>query len=130
VEEAVNWSEYFKGISKQCPWSYQAYTQGLIDITEYREILSLDTYEARIYIVDISNAELEQLAEQLDSNDDKNEWLFSYPGYGMFATPVKVLIQQDRKRLQDLRSKLDAYTQSQRWMEVRQQRPLSHQEKS
>jgi hypothetical protein len=42
-------------------------------------------------------------AQELDHGE--YEWLFSYPGYGEFATPVGVLIQQDRKVLNDLRTK-------------------------
>jgi hypothetical protein len=37
--------------------------------------------------------------------------LYSWPGYGKFATPVPVLIQQDHKQLQDLRDKLQVESQ-------------------
>ena len=60
-------------------------------------------YQARMYLVDLSDEELEKKAEELDHGE--YEWLFSYPGYGEFATPVSVLIQQDRKVLNDLRTK-------------------------
>jgi hypothetical protein len=46
---------------------------------------------------------VEALSAALDHGDD--EWLYSFPGYGPFATPVPVLIQQNRKELNDLRSK-------------------------
>jgi hypothetical protein len=59
-----------------------------------------------MYIVDLPDNIVEAMAEELDFNDQDCEWLFSYPGYGEFATPVKVLIQQNRKQLNDLRTHL------------------------
>jgi hypothetical protein len=46
------------------------------------------------------------LAKALDHGED--EWLFSYPKYGEYATPVKVLIQQNRARLSQLRTQLES----------------------
>jgi hypothetical protein len=57
-----------------------------------------------VYLIEASDQEVEALAVALDHGED--EWLFSYPGYGEFATPVSVLIQQNRKQLNDLRSRL------------------------
>jgi len=59
-----------------------------------------------MYIVDYPDVIVEGMALELDTNDQECEWLFSYPGYGDFATPVKVLIQQNRKQLNDLRNRL------------------------
>ena len=107
--QSVDWAQYFKSIRTECPWSLKAYKQGLIDIVQWTgDILPLGTFEARVYIVNDSDTAVEQLAEQLDHGQD--EWLFSYPGYGDYATPVKVLIQQNRARLTELRSKLDQYS--------------------
>jgi len=107
VEEAVDWYQYFKSIRSECPWSYRAYLDGLIDICDYQgQVLPLGRYQARVYIVHAPNETVEALAAALDHGQD--EWLFSYPGYGDFATPVSVLIQQDRSRLSELREKLDA----------------------
>ena len=100
--QSVNWLEYFKSIRVECPWSYAAYLKGSIDIREYTgTVLPLGTYAARVYLVNAPNATVEALAAALDHGED--EWLFSYPGYGEFATPVAVLIQQNRKQLNDLR---------------------------
>lgn len=100
--QSVDWLSYFKHIRKQCPWSYKAHAQGLIDIVVYTgEILPLGHYQARVYCVDLDDQALEALAEALDHGED--EWLFSYPGYGAWATPQPVLIQQNRKQLNDLR---------------------------
>lgn len=102
----VDWLAYFRRISKQCPWSYQAYKQNLIDIVDYTgETYQLGKFKARVYVVDMSNDELESLADELDQGNDA--WLFSYPGYGPWASDVPILIQQDRSLLEDLRSKLD-----------------------
>jgi hypothetical protein len=48
---------------------------------------------------------VEALCQGLDYGSDA--WLFSYPGYGQWATPMPVLIQQDRAKLESLRLKLE-----------------------
>lgn len=102
--EDVDWSQYFKGIRQQCPWSWQAFQQQQIDIVDWQGyIVPLGQFQARIYICDVTDQELESLADRLDSESETDEWLFSYPGYGDWATPVRVLIQQDRIRLDLLR---------------------------
>ena len=99
---SVDWYDYFKSIRKECPWSYQAYIHGKIDIVEYEGLsIPLGEYSARMYLVDQSNEVVEALAASF--NHGLDEWLFSYPGYGDYATPVSVLIQQNRKTLADLR---------------------------
>jgi hypothetical protein len=45
------------------------------------------------------------MALELDQQDPVHEWLFSYPGYGLYATPVPVLIQQNRQQLNQIRDK-------------------------
>ena len=101
----VDWSEYFQTIKAQCPWSLRAWQQGLIDIVTYTgEIIPLGDYHARVYVVHAANETVEALAYALDHGED--EWLFSYPGYGEFATPVAVLIQQNRAKLTAIRNKL------------------------
>jgi hypothetical protein len=116
VEEArshqsVDWYRYFKDIREQCPWSYSAYIKGQIDICEYEgTVKPLGNYQARVYIVHAPNETVEALAAALDHG--KDEWLFSYPGYGEFAAPVSILIQQDRNTLKTLREQLDASTRS------------------
>ena len=103
---SVNWYRYFKDIRTQCPWSYAAYVKGLIDIVEYTgEVIPLGDYSARVYVINAPDATVEALALALD-HDGLDEWLFSYPGYGDYATPVSVLIQQNRQQLNQLRSQL------------------------
>jgi hypothetical protein len=103
--QSVDWREYFKSIRTECPWSYKADQQGLIDITSWKgEVIPLGDYQARVYLIEASNQEVEALASALDHGED--EWLFSYPGYGLYATPVAVLIQQNRQQLTNLRTQL------------------------
>jgi len=107
--QSVNWYDYFKSIREQCPWSYAAYLKGAISIEHWHDTDTLEplgNYQARMYIVDLPDNIVEAMAEELDCQDQECEWLFSYPGYGEFATPVKVLIQQNRKQLKDLRTRL------------------------
>jgi hypothetical protein len=110
------WLEYFQKIKTQCPWSLRAYLQGQIDFQNWPPqgpIPSLGHYQARIWLCDLTTADLERLCDQLDSQDLEDEWLFSYPSYGQFAAPYTCLIQQNRQRLQDLRLKLGEFTGNQ-----------------
>lgn len=103
--QSVDWYQYFKSIRRECPWSYAAYIHGELDIVEYTgQVLPLGKYAARVYVVNAPNETVEALAAALDHG--KDEWLFSYPGYGEFATPVSVIIQQDRQRLRELRAQV------------------------
>jgi hypothetical protein len=105
--QSVDWASYFKSIRVECPWSHSAYKKGLIDIVEWKgQCLALGHYEARVYVISASEQEVEALASALDHGED--EWLFSYPKYGEYATPVKVLIQQNRARLSQLRTELES----------------------
>lgn len=98
------WGEYFASIKNQCPWSYSAWLHGQIDIVDWENsVLALGEYQARVYIVYAENSVVERIAEEL--NEGVCEWLFSYPEYGKFATPEKVLIQQLRSTLTELRKK-------------------------
>ena len=107
--QSVNWYDYFKSIREECPWSYSAYLKGAISIEHWHDTDTLEplgNFQARMYIVDLPDNIVEAMATELDCQDQDCEWLFSYPGYGKFATPVKVLIQQNRKQLNDLRTRL------------------------
>lgn len=105
--EDVDWKAYFESIQTQCPWSIQAYLKGQLHIQQYQGLTQpLGQFTARILVVDLEPSELEALCEQLDQDDTECEWLFSYPGYGPWATPVSVLIQQSRSQLEALRSRL------------------------
>ena len=105
--QSVNWYDYFKSIREECPWSYAAYLKGKIDIVEYEGVrLPLGDYSARMYLIRAPDSTVTAIANGLDYDDQECEWLYSYPGYGDYATPVSVLIQQNRKELTNLRSQL------------------------
>jgi hypothetical protein len=105
--QSVDWYAYFKSIRTECPWSYAAYLKGEINIVEYTGVqLPIGDYAARMYILSAPDATVEALAQGFDYADTECEWLYSYPGYGEFATPVSVLIQQPRRVLNELRQKL------------------------
>ena len=111
--QSVDWLAYFESIQSECPWSLPAYRQGAIGIEDWNDtntILPLGDLKARVYVVDLPNSIVEAMASELDCQDSESEWLFSHPGYGLYATPVPVLIQQNRKQLNDLRNKLNANT--------------------
>ena len=104
--QSVDWYSYFKSIRQECPWAYTAYLNGQIKIQEYTgSVEPLGEYQARVYVINAPEATVEAICAGLNHGED--EWLFSYPGYGPFAAPVSILIQQDRQRLKELRSKLD-----------------------
>jgi len=104
--QSVNWLEYFESIQQECPWSLAAWRKGLIDIVEYQgQRIPLGLYSARMYVLSAPDSTVTAIAQGLDYDDQECEWLWSYPGYGEFATPVSVLIQQNRKTLEQLRSK-------------------------
>ena len=103
---SVDWYAYFKSIRTECPWAYTAYLNGKIKIQEYTgSVEPLGDLEARVYVINAPEATVEAICAGLNYGLD--EWLFSYPGYGPFAAPVSILIQQDRSRLKELRSKLN-----------------------
>lgn len=106
---SVDWLTYFKSIRTECPWSLKAYQQGEIEIVGWTDtgvVEPLGQFQARIYTIDLPYDILEALATELDCDDLESEWLFSHPGLGDYATPVAVLIQQDRARLTQLRKQL------------------------
>lgn len=105
---SVDWSAYFYGIRSECPWSWAAWQKGQISIDSWQgQAVELAPYLARVYLVDMTTQQLLDLTESLDSADTACEWLYSYPEYGESATPVPVLIQQNRAQLNRLRSQLD-----------------------
>ena len=108
VQENVNWKAYFEKISDACPWSLEAYNNDEIQFFEGDiAIRSLNTGKANLYILpDIDVDHIYELAEQLDELYEEYEFLWSHPNFtkgGNRATPVPVLIQQDRELLEYLR---------------------------
>lgn len=108
--EAVDWAAYFDSIRSQCPWSAPAWAQGRILVCSWDPAVihnELGQYQAILYVCDsLTPEQVESWAESLDQSDPDHEWFFSYPGYGDWATPVTVLIQQDRAALNLIRQRL------------------------
>ena len=105
--QSVDWGSYFKSIRNECPWSYRAWLDHKIEICEYTgQILPLGDLEARVYVINSPESVIESLTAALNYDNVKDEWLYSYPGYGPFATPCSVLIQQNKQKLNELRISL------------------------
>ena len=101
----TDWGEYFSSIKQECPWSHAAWQRGQIEVVDWDgEVKPLGTLQARVYIIDTDNETLQKMSDELDQGE--YEWLFSYPGFGPFAAPQKILIQQLRATLTKLRSRL------------------------
>lgn len=107
--QSVDWLTYFKSIQTQCPWSLVAWIKGKIDVVRYEgRKLPLMEYRARMYLINAEPAVIESICSALDYDDKEYEWLFSYPSYGEYATPVPVIIQQRRAELNMLRQQINA----------------------
>tara|TARA_X000001382_G_scaffold122171_1_gene104947 strand:- start:479 stop:811 length:333 start_codon:yes stop_codon:yes gene_type:complete len=106
VEDKILWSAYFKKIQPVCPWSWDHWCQGLIDITEDPEYKQLGKYTARVCIrKDHRPSFLEYEADFYNNLFEDEEWLWSHPDYGRYSTPVPVVIQQNRAILEQARNK-------------------------
>lgn len=104
--EASNWDAYFNLIKPVCPWSYTAWQNGEIKITKWQGVWQpLDQYQAIVYTVNLNRRRLKKLCARLDESKEY-EWLWSEPRYGKWASPEPILIQQDRKYLNDIRKRL------------------------
>ena len=121
AEKEVDWQSYYAKIRRVCPWSYKAYMQDKILVWEHPEntfftvsgLFDSTDYEAFVYVFrNHTPKQLDQLAEEMNLQRSNSEFLWSHPdadsGDGN-STDVGVLIQQDKKTLQDLRKKLNTY---------------------
>ena len=102
----VDWEKYFRSIQKVCPWSLESYLAGRIKITTQDTIQDLKEYDAIVYQVDMSIDELDNFVEKLNDSQEECEFLWSHPDHskgGNNQAPLPVVIQQDRKFLEELR---------------------------
>lgn len=108
ADVAVNWAAYFESIKTACPWSWSAQKKSLIDIQHWHsQAQDLEHYEARIYTApNHKPRQLKKITDRLNRDRPLEEWLWSHPKYGHNSTPVPVLIQQDRSRLESIRKNL------------------------
>ena len=111
------WLNYFRSIKHVCPWSYKSFIAGTTNIVPYDpEILVLneinwgtEPWEVIIYLVgdDLTLEEIDKIVESRNNLQNKCEYLWSHPSFtkgGNNQTPVAVIIQQDRQRLEELRN--------------------------
>ena len=100
----VDWSKYFKHIKPVCPWSTAAWKKGEIKIRNWTgDIEDLGNNQAVVYVCrGYNRRRLKKLCKKVDISE-KYEWLWSEPSHGDYASPVPILIQQDRRKLFDLR---------------------------
>lgn len=105
----MNWADYFESIQSECPWSLGAYKQDKIRIQDWHsQILDLGTNEAIVYIAPKHRPrQLKKITNRLNRDYPLLEFLWSHPKYGYNSTPVPVIIQQDRKRLESIRNRLE-----------------------
>ena len=111
-----NWFQYFYSIRHVCPWSYKSYLEGKIQIIPFdRELLKLTEMnwkvqpnDALVYVVDdLTLDEIDEFVAHRNDCQEKCEYLWSHPTFTKGAnnqTPKPVIIQQDRKRLMELRN--------------------------
>jgi hypothetical protein len=80
----------------------------LIDIQHWHsQAKDLEHYEARIYVAtNYKPRQLKKLSNRLNKEYVEYEFLWSHPKYGYNSTPVPVLIQQDRLKLETIRKNL------------------------
>ena len=101
------WNSYFEKIKDVCPWSWQSWKQDKILITQLHCIKPLGEYDAIVYMVeDVDEDSLDEYVQELNEEYDQYEFLWSHPTHtkgGKNQTPMAVIIQQDRKVLEDLR---------------------------
>ena len=100
----TDWPKYFEHIKPVCPWSSAAWKKGEIKVKYWNgKIEELGNNQAIIYICEGYNRRrLKKLCKKLDV-DLHCEWLWSEPSHGNYGSPVPILIQQDRRKLFDLR---------------------------
>ena len=110
VKDDINWEAYFDSIKPVCPWSAAAWKKGEIKVTKWRgEWEHLENNQAIVYIVpNYNRRRLKKLCSKLDVSLEY-EWLWSEPRYGKHAAPAHILIQQDKRKLFDLRFDIGYY---------------------
>jgi len=107
--DEVNWQAYFENTKEVCPWSWRAWQAGQIHIQNWHsQAVVLGKLEARLYIAPKHKPrQLKKIADRLNLKRPDEEWLWSHPKFGHYSTPIAVLIQQDRYRLETIRKALN-----------------------
>ena len=104
------WPKYFQSIQDVCPWSYQAYKEGKLDIREFDmdDVIFEDwewTGQLNAIVwqnVPYSLNDLEAVVTDLNRESKNCIYFFSHPAYTKGKnkqTLVPVIIQQDKEQL-------------------------------
>ena len=114
----VDWADYYARIKSVCPWSYKAFMNDKILVwkSPHNTMKTISgtfdstDYEAFVYVFDNATPkELDAKVIEMNAYRPNSEFLWSHPqadsGDGN-STDVPVIIQQDKKILNDLREKL------------------------
>ena len=118
----VNWLKYYESIRDVCPWSYSSYIMGKIITIPYNDktfmsyAASFRTCKSRtgvptdcfVYTCENKGVRwLESMVDEMNEQYPHAEWLYSSPDDNSGnATPIPVLIQQHRAKLENLREKI------------------------
>ena len=104
VESSIIWTKYFNHIKPVCHWSGSAWKKGEIKVRHWNgDIEEIGSNQAIIYICKGYNRRrLKKLCKKIDISL-QYEWLWSEPTHGDYASPIPILIQQDKRKLFDLR---------------------------
>jgi hypothetical protein len=118
----VNWLEYYKSIANVCPWSYKSFIMGKIITIPYNDNTFMTFASAFRSCKDMHGVEtdcfvytcegkgvrwLESMVDEMNGEYPDAEWLYSTPEDNSGnATPIPVLIQQHRAKLEYLRDKI------------------------
>ena len=112
----IVWLRYFKQIKNVCPWSYKSFIAGTTNIVPFNLELLIENesnwnerpWEVIIYLMgdDYTLDNMDSITEYRNEVQNTCEYLWSHPSFskgGNNQAPKRIIIQQDRARLMELR---------------------------
>ena len=116
LSDYIIWLFYFRKLNKVCPWSYNSFLSGTTNFVDYSEDLLLEnetnwnqqSWEVIIYLMgdDYTLDDMDNITEHRNEVQNTCEYLWSHPSFskgGNNQAPKRIIIQQDRARLMELR---------------------------
>ena len=116
LPDYIIWLFYFRKLNKVCPWSYNSFLSGTTNFVDYSEDLLLEnetnwnqqSWEVIIYLMgdDYTLDDMDAITEHRNEVQNTCEYLLSHPSFskgGNNQAPKRIIIQQDRARLMELR---------------------------
>ena len=113
----IVWLRYFKQIKNVCPWSYKSFIAGTTNIVPFNLELLIENesnwnerpWEVIIYLMgdDYTLDNMDSITEYRNEVQNTCEYLWSHPSFskgGNNQAPNRIIIQQDRARLMELRN--------------------------